>query len=27
MDDPSTKQTLIRLLQRLMIDREMQQNV
>jgi hypothetical protein len=27
MDDPSTRETLIRLLQRLMIDREMQQNV
>ena len=27
MDDPSTKQTLIRLLQRLMIDQEMQKNV
>jgi len=27
MDDPSTKQTLIRLLQRLMTDREMQENV
>jgi hypothetical protein len=27
MDDPSTKQTLIRLLQRLMTDQEMQRNV